>query len=64
MATEGKINDGGSADRERPINLRPGRVTLIRLPSGEIIRLRAVQEGRGKRLGAQLPVGTEIDHEK
>jgi hypothetical protein len=48
----------------KPINLRPGRTTVVKLPSGEEVVLWSVQHKGRLLLRITAPEGSEIDHQR
>ena len=51
-------------NRGKPINVRPGRTTLVTLPSGEQVSLEPEQAKGHLLLRISAPEGSQIDHRK
>ena len=50
--------------RGKPVNLRPGRTTVVTLPSGEEIALEPEQTKGHLLLRISAPEGSQINHRK
>ncbi len=50
--------------RGKPVNMRPGRMTVVTLPSGEVVALEPEREKGHLLLRISAPEGSQIDHRK
>ena len=50
--------------RGKPVNVRPGRMTVVTLPSGEQVSLEPEQAKGHLLLRITAPEGSQIDHRK
>lgn len=48
--------------RGKPVNVRPGRTTVVKLPSGEEVALEPEQHKGHLLLRITAPEGSQIDH--
>lgn len=55
---------GSGPKRGKPVNVRPGRTTVVTLPSGEEVAFEPEREKGHLLLRISAPEGSQIDHRK